>query len=120
MAFADHAGARIQWRSLGQGESLLLIMGLGCSAAMWFRLAPRLAKRHRVILLDNRGAGQTEVRHFVVHRVSTMAADVAAVRDAAGESSAHILGLSMGGMIARQFAIDFPARVRTLTLLATN
>ncbi len=120
MAFVDHAGARIHWSSLGKGEPLVLIMGLGCTSAMWFRLAPRLAKRHRVILLDNRGVGQTEARHFVVHRVSTMAADVAVVLDAAGEDSAHVLGLSMGGMIAQQFAIDYPGRVRTLTLMATN
>ena len=120
MAFVDQDGARIHWSSLGQGEPLVLIMGLGCSSAMWFRLAPRLARQHRVILLDNRGVGQTEVRHFVVHRVSTMAADVAAVLDAAGEPSAHVLGLSMGGMIAQQFAIDFPGRLRSLTLMATN
>ena len=120
MAFVDRDGARIHWRSLGKGEPLVLIMGLGCTSAMWFRLAPRLARRHRVILLDNRGVGQTEVRHFVVHRVSTMAADVAVVLDAAGETSAHVLGLSMGGMIAQQFAADFPDRVRSLTLMATN
>jgi len=120
MAFVEHDGARIHWSSLGRGEPLVLIMGLGCTSAMWFRLAPRLAKRHRVILLDNRGVGHTEVRRFVVHRVSTMAADVAAVIDAAGEQSAHVLGLSMGGMIAQQVAIDFPSHVRSLTLMATN
>ncbi len=84
MPWVDHDGARIHWNALGEGEPLVLIMGLGCSSAMWFRIAPRLARSHRVILLDNRGAGQTEVKHFVVHRVSTMAADVAAVLDAAG------------------------------------
>ena len=120
MAFVEHDGARIHWSVLGEGEPLVMIMGLGCSSALWFRLAPRLARRHRVILLDNRGAGLTEVAHFVVHRVSTMAADVAAVLDAAGAPSAHVLGLSMGGMIAQQFALDFPARVRSLTLMATN
>lgn len=120
MAYVEHAGARIHWSSLGKGEPLVLVMGLGCTSAMWFRLAPKLARRHRVILLDNRGVGLTEARHFVVHRVSTMAADVAAVLDAAGEASAHVLGLSMGGMIAQQFAIDFPERVRSLVLMATN
>ena len=49
-----------------------------------------------------------------------MAGDVAAVLDAAGESSAHMFGLSMGGMIAQQFALDYPTRVRSLTLAATN
>jgi 3-oxoadipate enol-lactonase len=120
MSFVSHDGARIHWQALGTGEPLVLIMGLGCCQAMWFRLAPRLARHFRVILLDNRGVGQTEVRHFVVHRVTTMAADVAAVLDAAGQSSAHVLGLSMGGMIAQEFALQYPARVRSLILAATN
>lgn len=120
MAFAERDGARIYWTALGKGEPLIMIMGLGCSSDLWFRLAPRLAKCHRVILLDNRGVGQSEVPHYVVHRVSTMAADVAAVLDAAGEPTAHVLGLSMGGMIAQQFALDFPRRVRSLVLMATN
>ena len=120
MAFVERDGARIYWNSLGKGEPLVLIMGLGCSSAMWFRLAPRLAKRHRVILLDNRGAGQTLASQFVVHRVTTMASDVAAVLDAAEEDSAHIFGLSMGGMIAQEFALGYPRRVRSLMLAATN
>ena len=120
MAFAAREGARIWWNAIGKGQPLVLIMGLGCSSALWFRLAPLLARRYRVIFLDNRGVGQTEVQHFVVHRVSTMASDVAAVLDAAGERRAHIFGLSMGGMIAQEFALAYPQRVRTLTLAATN
>ncbi|MFM7705834.1 MAG: alpha/beta fold hydrolase, partial [Rubrivivax sp.] len=73
-----------------------------------------------VILLDNRGAGQTVVPHFVVHRVSAMAADIGAVLDAAGEASAHVVGFSMGGMVSQQFAIDFPQRVRSLSLIGTH
>ncbi|MBL8340880.1 MAG: alpha/beta hydrolase [Rubrivivax sp.] len=120
MPTVQHQGARIHWEALGQGEPLVLVMGLGCSSAMWFRLAPRLARHFRVIVLDNRGVGRTEVEHFVVHRVATMAADVAAVIEAAGYRSAHVLGISMGGMIAQQLVIDRPQWVRTLTLLATN
>ncbi len=120
MAFVEHDGARLYWRALGKGEPLLLIMGLGCSSDMWFRLAARLAKYYRVILVDNRGSGRTEVRYHVVHGVRTMAHDVAAVLDAARESSAHLVGFSMGGMIAQQFALDHPQRVRSLVLLATN
>jgi pimeloyl-ACP methyl ester carboxylesterase len=120
MPFVDRNGARIHWSSLGKGEPVVLIMGLGCSSAMWFRVAPQLAKRHRVILLDNRGSGQTQVQHYVVHRVAHMAADVVAVIAAAGEGSAHVVGFSMGGMIAQQLAIDFPQRVRSLALLCTH
>lgn len=120
MPFIERDGARIHWYEIGQGEPIMLIMGLGCSSAMWFRLAPRLARNHRVILLDNRGSGQTEVKYFVSHRITAMAEDAVAVLDAAGESTAHILGFSMGGMIAQQLTIDHPRRVRTLTLLATH
>jgi pimeloyl-ACP methyl ester carboxylesterase len=120
MAFVDRQDAQIYWNSLGQGEPVVLIMGLGCSSAMWFRVAPHLAKTHRVILLDNRGSGQTRTRSTLVHRIAVMAADVAAVLDAAGESHAHLVGFSMGGMIAQQFAIDYPTRVRSLSLLGTH
>jgi 3-oxoadipate enol-lactonase len=120
MAIVQSDGAHIYWHSLGRGEPLVLIMGLGCSSAMWFRLAPLLARRYRVIMLDNRGVGRTEVDHFVVHRVSTMASDVVAVLAAAGEANAHVLGLSMGGMIAQQLALDHPQCVRSLMLAATN
>ena len=120
MPFVENSGAKIHWHALGKGEPLVLIMGLGCSSAMWFRLAPRLAKQFRVILMDNRGAGQTSVENYVVHRVTVMASDVAAVLDAAGAGKAHVLGISMGGMIAQEFALNHPARVRSLVLAATN
>jgi 3-oxoadipate enol-lactonase len=120
MAFVERSGARIYWHALGKGEPLVLIMGLGCSSSMWFRLTPRLAKRNRVIMLDNRGVGRTEAPYFLVHQVTTMARDVVAVLEAAGESSAHIMGLSMGGMIAQQLAIDHPQTVRSMILAATN
>jgi len=120
MPFVEKDGARIYWHAIGEGEPLVMIMGLGCSSAMWFRLAPLLARRYRVILLDNRGAGQTSVNYYVVHRVTTMAADVADVLAAAGETSAHVVGFSMGGMIAQEFALRHPGQVRSLTLMATN
>jgi 3-oxoadipate enol-lactonase len=120
MAFVERDGAHIHWTALGQGAPVVLVMGLGCSSALWFRVAPQLARTHRVILLDNRGVGLTRTATVVVHRVPQMAADVAAVLDAAGERSAHVVGFSMGGMVAQQFAVDFPDRVRSLALLATH
>jgi pimeloyl-ACP methyl ester carboxylesterase len=105
---------------VGKGPPLLLVMGLGCSSAMWFRLAPILARDFRVILMDNRGMGQSTVPHAVVHRVPDMASDIAAVMDAAGEETCHLAGLSMGGMIAQEFAVSYPVRLRSLTLMATN
>lgn len=120
MPLALRDGARIHWTALGKGEPVVLVMGLGCSSAMWFRVAPVLARSHRVILIDNRGSGQTRAPLYVVHRVSAMSEDIAAVLDAAGERSAHLIGFSMGGMIAQQFCVDHPERVRSLALLGTH
>ena len=120
MAFVENGQACIHWSAVGKGPPLLLVMGLGCSSAMWFRLAPLLARDFRVILMDNRGMGQTTVPHAVVHRVPDMASDIAAVMDAAGEATCHLAGLSMGGMIAQEFAVSQPERLRSLTLMATN
>ena len=120
MPFALRDGARIHWTAMGKGDPVVLVMGLGCSSAMWFRVAPILARSHRVILIDNRGSGQTHAPLFVVHRVTAMAEDLGAVLDAAGEKSAHLVGFSMGGMISQQFSVDHPERVRSLTLLGTH
>jgi 3-oxoadipate enol-lactonase len=120
MPFALRDGASIHWTVLGRGDPVVLVMGLGCSSAMWFRVAPVLAKTHRVILIDNRGSGHTRAPLFVVHRVTAMASDIGAVLDAAGEDRAHVVGFSMGGMIAQQFAVDHPERVRSLVLLGTH
>lgn len=52
-------GARIWWTSMGEGEPVILVMGLGYPSDMWFRTTPVLARHYRVLLLDNRGAGRT-------------------------------------------------------------
>ena len=119
MTHVARNGASICWDAIGMGEPLVLIMGLGCSSALWFRLAPRLARRYRVIQLDNRGVGNTCVE-AEIHTIDDMARDVAAVLDAAGEERTHVLGFSMGGMIAQEFALAYPQRVRSLILAATN
>ena len=67
MPFALRDGARIHWTAMGKGDPVVLVMGLGCSSAMWFRIAPQLARSYRVILLDNlhrrdKAASQSEPR----------------------------------------------------------
>ena len=95
-------------------------MGLGYPAAMWFRQLPALAERYRVIQVDNRGAGHTGDVPGAPYTVETMAADCLAVLDAAGVSSAHVVGISMGGLMAQEIALTAPDRVRSLCLLATH
>ena len=108
--------ARISWESDGpdDGQAVLLIMGLAYPAAMWFRQVPALAEHHRVLRLDNRGAGRTGDVPGAPYTVETMAADCLAVLDAAKVATAHIVGISMGGLMAQEIAMTAPERVRSL------
>ncbi len=118
MQFAENNGTKIFWTEQGAGEPLLLIMGLGGTHQEWRRILPLLAEKYRVIMFDNRGVGDT-VFTEEPFTIPTMAADAKSVLDAAGVESAHILGMSMGGMIAQEFALSFPEMTRTLTLAVT-
>jgi pimeloyl-ACP methyl ester carboxylesterase len=115
-------GARISWESDGRDDApaLLLIMGLAYPAAMWFRLVPALAERYRVIRVDNRGAGLTGDVPGAPYTVETMAADCIAVLDAAGVDKAHVVGISMGGLMAQEIALTHPDRLLSLCLTATH
>jgi pimeloyl-ACP methyl ester carboxylesterase len=118
MAFVENQGAKIYWDEQGQGEPVLLIMGLGWASALWHRTRPVLAARYRTIALDNRGVGRSDVPPGP-YSIALMASDVASVLDAAGLESAHLFGVSMGGMIAQEFALQYPKRVRSLILGCT-
>lgn len=119
MPYAHRDGTKLYWEEHGGGEPLLLIMGLGVTLEGWNRLGPPLAERYRTILFDNRGVGRSDVPPGP-YPITTMADDAAAVLDAADVERAHVLGLSMGGMIAQEFALRFPARVRSLILGCTG
>jgi pimeloyl-ACP methyl ester carboxylesterase len=115
---------------LESGVPLLLICGLAQQLIMWpRRLLMMLGRRgYAVITFDNRDVGLSTHLHGrrsdllsisngtapPPYRLSDMAADACAVLDAVGVESAHVLGVSMGGMIAQQMAIDAPTRVRSL------
>ena len=118
MAYALREGVKIYWEEQGSGDPILLIMGLGASLEAWDRTAPVLAKRYRVILFDNRGVGRSDVPPGP-YSLEMMADDAAAVLDAAGVRQAHVYGASMGGMIAQEFALRHPSRVRRLILGCT-
>jgi len=118
MAFVENQGTKIYWDEQGQGPPLLLIIGLGYASALWHRTRPVLAQRYRTIAFDNRGVGLSDVPPGP-YSIAAMASDAAAVLDAAGVSSAHVFGISMGGMIAQEFALQYPARTRSLILGCT-
>jgi pimeloyl-ACP methyl ester carboxylesterase len=118
MAFAENHGARIYWDEQGHGAPVLLIMGLGYSSHMWHRIRPVLATQYLTIALDNRGVGRSDLPAGP-YPIALMASDAAAVLDAAGIESAHLFGVSMGGMVAQEFALQYPKRVRSLILGCT-
>ena len=119
MAFVENQGARIYWDEHGQGEAILLIMGLGVTSQMWHRTRPLLAKQFRTLAFDNRGVGQSDVPPGP-YSIPLMASDAAAVLDAAKIESAHVFGISMGGMIAQELALQNAKRVRSLILGCTS
>ena len=119
MAFVDRAGTRIYWEASGAGEPMLMIMGLSFTHEMWFRVLPHLVGSYRTITFDNRGAGRSDVPRGP-YSMATMADDALAVLEAAGHDSAHIVGASMGGMIAQEIALRYPSKVRSLTLGCTS
>ena len=118
MAFVENQGATIYWDEKGRSAPVLLIMGLGYPSYMWHRTRPVLATRYQTIALDNRGVGRSDVPTGP-YPIALMASDAAAVLDAAGVESAHVFGVSMGGMIAQEFALQYPKRVRSLILGCT-
>lgn len=119
MPFVENQSAKIYWDEQGSGEPLLLINGLSYPSYMWHRTRPFLAQSFRTIAFDNRGIGQSDVPPGI-YSIALMASDAAAVLDAAGVASAHVHGVSMGGMIAQEFALQYPQRVRSLILGCTN
>src|SRR5689334_5742139 len=112
-------GAEIYWEQQGEGPPVLLIMGLSFTLEMWFRVLPPLLQGYRAIVFDNRGVGRTGVPAGP-YWIPQMARDAVAVLDAAGVENAHIMGASMGGMIAQELALSAPERVRSLVLGCTS
>lgn len=119
MPVTHNQGAELWWSEGGAGDPLLLIMGLGYTHEMWYRVRPMLEPHFRVIFFDNRGVGRSSVTPGP-YTIPLLAADAAAVMDAAGVAQAHIVGISMGGMIAQEFALAYPERVRKLVLGCTT
>jgi 3-oxoadipate enol-lactonase len=119
MPYVTNRGARLYWEEQGDGPPVLLIMGLSFTLEMWFRVVPHLTKSYRVILFDNRGIGKSDVPAGP-YTMRMLASDAEAVLGAAGVSAAHIVGASMGGMVAQELALRSPERVLSLMLGCTS
>jgi 3-oxoadipate enol-lactonase len=121
MPLVERGGHRLHYETLGDPAKppVLLIMGLALSSRGWDRLPQLLAKDFHVVAFDNRGTGRSGRIGFA-YRMADLADDAVAVMDAAGlATTAHVFGISMGGMVAQELAIRFPERVRSLALGCT-
>ena len=107
-------GARIAHDVTGAGEPVVLVHAGVANRSMWDGQVEALKDAYRVIRYDTRGFGETETDAVPFSN----RADIAALLDHLGEASAHLVGLSRGGIIALDFALEFPERVRSLTVVA--
>src|SRR2546427_11454400 len=97
----------------GAGEPVLMLMGLGGEHHAWDLVRPDLARRHRLVLVDNRDAGKSDEARSP-YALDAMASDALAVMDAIGVERFHVVGASMGGAIAQRLTLQAPTRVATL------
>lgn len=102
--------------TIGRGSPVLLIHGLGSSQRDWEAQIPALAPRHRVVSFDQRGHGKS-APVSAPYTMRDLAADAAAVIRSHGAAPCHVVGLSLGGMVAFQLALDEPGLVRSLVIV---
>ena len=104
----------------GEGFPFVMVMGLGGNLDWWSpRLIEGLSKNFKTVVFDNRGAGRTDLSDKE-YTIKLFADDIAGLMDALRISRAHVLGGSMGGMIAQELAINYPEKVEKLVLCSTN
>lgn len=114
---AELPGTRLYYESAGAGETVVLIHAFMLDARTWDGQFEAYAQRHRVIRYDARGFGRSEVPR--VGQPYSHADDLAALLDKLDAGRAHVVGVSMGGRIALDFAVTHPDRLRSLTVIDT-
>jgi pimeloyl-ACP methyl ester carboxylesterase len=119
MAEVNVNGCKIYYEVHGQGVPLVLIMGLRRNAEWWYRQIPALSEHFQVIAFDNRGAGRSD-KPVMEYSIRQFADDTAGLMDALDILNAHILGISMGGYIAQELALNYPYKVKSLVLGCTG
>jgi pimeloyl-ACP methyl ester carboxylesterase len=108
----------LYYEESGSGEPLLLIMGLGADSSAWVRQRPALSRRHRTIVFDNRGVGRSS-KPAGPYSTCQMADEAAGLLAHLDIDRAHVVGVSMGGMIAQELALRHAPRVGALVLAVT-
>jgi 3-oxoadipate enol-lactonase len=115
---SDEIRLRYDVSGPADGQPLLMIQGLGADSRGWLAQRRHFARRYRVITFDNRGVGRSD-KPAAGYSMERMALDAVEVLDDAGIGSAHVMGASMGGILAQVMAVRHPERVRSLVLACT-
>jgi 3-oxoadipate enol-lactonase len=110
--------AQIHYHVHGTGEPVLLIAGLASDLYTWKKALPELANHHQVIVFDNRGSGLTETSP-AEFTIATLSDDAAGLLEVLGIRKAHVVGWSMGGNVAQEFALRHPEKLGALVLMST-
>ena len=119
MPYSDINRCTYYYETIGEGEPLVMIRGLGSNSDHWYPQVPVLSKHYRMLVFDNRGiARSSDVEG--PYSILGMAADIIGLMVRAGIEKAHILGVSMWGMIAQEIALNYPERVKGLVLCVTH
>lgn len=108
----------LHYECSGTGAPVLMIQGVGVTGEGWRPQVDDLSRDHSVLTFDSRGIGGSVPCEGPI-TIEAMAGDAVALMEAAGWRSAHVVGHSMGGVVAQQLALDHPGRVRSLSLLCT-
>ncbi|WP_454279061.1 bifunctional 3-oxoadipate enol-lactonase/4-carboxymuconolactone decarboxylase PcaDC [Sphingomonas sp. Marseille-Q8236] len=121
MAFTLCDGVRLHWRLQGAADRpvLVLLNSIGTDIGLWDRTVPLLLPGFRLLRIDTRGAGGSDAPEGD-YSLGMLAADVAAIMADAGIDRAAVAGVSLGGMVAMQLALDHPSRVAALALICTS
>ena len=118
MHYVDVNGVRLRYTFAGNGPPLLLIQGVGVVGEGWRPQIDGLGDRFTLIAFDNRGIGGSTMPGDAL-TIPDMASDALALMTAIGFERFHVVGHSMGGLIAQAMALDQPARIASLALLCT-
>lgn len=116
MAHFEHDGCSLHYEEYGQGTPLLLLHGLGSSCRDWEYQIPVLAEQYRVIAMDMRGHGRSD-KPRERYSIRGFAGDVEALIEHLNLGPVHVVGLSMGGMIGFQLAVDQPHLLKSLCVV---
>ncbi|MFO0799356.1 MAG: alpha/beta fold hydrolase [Gemmataceae bacterium] len=116
--FVDRSGCRLAYDRRGRGTHVLFIQGVGVHGDGWLPQVEALRDGFTCLTFDNRGMGRSVPAGGPI-TVAEMAADALAVLDAEGVAEAHVVGHSLGGLVAAQLALAARGRVRSLALLCT-